>query len=96
MTLHLETLWLRDMTITAALVNTNTTPKLLRLIESGRLDPTPFATHHFALTDSEAAYDAFGAAAETHALKVVLQAELPRDLAVAGASSTTNQHRSAS
>ncbi|MBA3842303.1 MAG: zinc-dependent alcohol dehydrogenase family protein [Actinobacteria bacterium] len=73
-TLHLETLWTRDVTITTGLVDTNTTPKLLKLIESGRLDPSPFATHHFALADTVEAYDVFGAAAETGALKVVLEA----------------------
>ena len=61
------------MTITTGLVDTNTTAKLLRLIEGGRLDPTVFATHRFALADTEEAYDVFGAAAETKALKVVLQ-----------------------
>ena len=73
-TLHLEKLWIRDVMITAGLVDANTTEKLLRLIENGRLDPTVFATHHFALADTEKAYDVFSAAAETHALKVVLQA----------------------
>jgi alcohol dehydrogenase len=73
-TLHLEKLWIRDVLITTGLVDTTTTPKLLRLIESGRLDPTPFATHRFALGDTDEAYDVFGAAAESHALKVVLAA----------------------
>jgi alcohol dehydrogenase len=73
-TLHLEKLWIRDVLITTGLVDTNTTPKLLKLIEGGRLDPTPFATHRFPLSQSEEAYDVFGAAAETHALKVVLEA----------------------
>ena len=73
-TLHLEKLWIRDVLITTGLVDTTTTPKLLRLIESGRLDPTPFATHRFALSDAEEAYDVFGDAAESHALKVVLEA----------------------
>src|SRR6476659_6282407 len=73
-TLHLEKLWIRDVLITTGLVDTTTTPKLLRLIESGRLDPTPFATHRFALADAEEAYDVFGDAAESHALKVVLEA----------------------
>jgi len=73
-TLHLEKLWIRDVLITTGLVDANTTAKLLRLIEGGRLDPTPFATHHFALAEAERAYDVFGAAAETHALKVVLTA----------------------
>ena len=74
-TLHLETLWIRDITITTGLVDTTTTPQLLKLIEERRLDPTPFATHRFALADTETAYDIFAAAAETHALKVVLTAE---------------------
>ena len=73
-TLHLEKLWIRDVLITTGLVDTTTTPKLLRLIETGRLDPTAFATHRFALDDTEQAYDVFGAAAESHALKVVLEA----------------------
>ncbi len=74
-TLHLETLWIRDITITTGLVDTTTTPQLLKLIEERRLDPSPFATHRFALADTETAYDIFAAAAETHALKVVLTAE---------------------
>src|SRR6185503_13659908 len=73
-TLHLEKLWIRDVTITTGLVDAVTTPMLLRLIEGGRLDPTPFATHRFELADTEAAYDVFADAAETQALKVVLTA----------------------
>jgi alcohol dehydrogenase len=73
-TLHLETLWIRDVTITAGLVDTFTTPRLLKLIAEGRLDPTPFATHRFPLADTMDAYDTFGDAAHTHALKVVLEA----------------------
>ncbi len=74
-TLHLETLWIRDVTITTGLVDTFTTPQLMRLIAEHRLDPSPFATHRFGLSDTEEAYDVFAAAAETHALKVVLTAE---------------------
>jgi alcohol dehydrogenase len=74
-TLHLETLWIRDITITTGLVDTKTTPQLLKLIQERRLDPTLFATHRFGLSDTERAYDVFGAAAETNALKVVLSAE---------------------
>ena len=73
-TLHLETLWIRDVTITTGLVDTFTTPQLLKLIAEGRLDPTPFATHHFPLAETMEAYDTFGDAARTHALKVVLEA----------------------
>ena len=73
-TLHLETLWIRGLTITTGLVDTFTTPRLLKLIAEGRLDATPFATHRFPLDETMAAYDTFAAAAETDALKVVLEA----------------------
>jgi alcohol dehydrogenase len=73
-TLHLEKLWIRDVMITTGLVDTTTTPKLMRLIEGGRLDPTLFATHRFGLAETERAYDVFASAADTHALKVVLNA----------------------
>jgi len=74
-TVHLETLWIRGVTITTGLVDAFTTPQLLKLISNGRLDATPFATHHFPLGETMSAYDTFAAAAETHALKVVLEAE---------------------
>lgn len=72
-TLHLEKLWIRDVTLTTGLVDTYTIPRLMRLTASGRLDPTIFATHHFALDDTMDAYDTFADAASTDALKVVLQ-----------------------
>jgi alcohol dehydrogenase len=74
-TLHLETLWIKDVTITTGLVDTFTTPRLLQLIEDGRLDATPFATHRFELDQTLEAYDTFAAAGETNALKVVLAGE---------------------
>jgi len=74
-TLHLEKLWIKDVTIMTGLVDTWTTPRLLELIANGRLDPTAFATHHFELNDTEAAYDTFADAATTNALKVVLSAD---------------------
>jgi alcohol dehydrogenase len=74
-TLHLERLWIRGVTITTGLVDTFTTPKLLRLIAEERLDATPFATHRFPLGETMAAYDTFADAANTNALKVVLEAE---------------------
>jgi alcohol dehydrogenase len=72
-TLHLEKLWIRDVTVTTGLVDTFSIPQLMRLIVSGRLDPSLFATHHFSLSDTMAAYDTFADAASTNALKVVLQ-----------------------
>jgi alcohol dehydrogenase len=74
-TLHLERLWIRGVTITTGLVDTSTTSRLLKLIAEGRLDATQFATHRFTLDGAMAAYDTFAAAAETDALKVVLEAE---------------------
>jgi alcohol dehydrogenase len=74
-TLHLEKLWLRDVTITTGLVDTYSIPQLLSLIQGGRLDPTVFATHHFPMSDVMSAYDVFADAATTKALKVVLEAE---------------------
>jgi alcohol dehydrogenase len=71
-TLHLETLWTRDVTVTTGLVDTRTIPQLMQLVASGRLDPTAFATHHFSLAETMAAYDTFAEAATTDALKVVL------------------------
>jgi alcohol dehydrogenase len=76
-TLHLERLWIQDVTITTGLVDTVTTPVLMQLIQQGKLDPTLFATHRFALGDTMAAYDTFSAAAESNALKVVLGTQTP-------------------
>ena len=72
-TLHLEKLWTRDVTITTGLVDTFSIPQLMRLIVSGRLDPSRFATHRYPLDDTMAAYDTFADAANTGALKVVLE-----------------------
>jgi len=74
-TLHLEKLWIKDVTITTGLVDTSTTPRLLELIANGRLDPAPFATHRFELSETEQAYETFADAASTNALKVLLSAE---------------------
>jgi alcohol dehydrogenase len=72
-TLHLEKLWIKDVTITTGLVDSRTIPQLLSLIAGGRLDPTVLATHRFAMDEAMEAYDVFGDAAKTHALKVVLK-----------------------
>ena len=71
-TLHLEELWIRDVTITTGLVDTYTTPTLLRLLINKQLDAGRFVTHHFTLDQFEEAYDVFARAGETGALKVVL------------------------
>jgi alcohol dehydrogenase len=71
-TLHLEDLWIRNVTITTGLVDTYSTPTLLRLIENHQINASLFATHHFELDDFMKAYDVFGRAADTGALKVVV------------------------
>lgn len=73
--LHLETLWIRNITITTGLVNTNTTPMLLQTVQAGRVEPAQLITHRFALQDIEQAYQVFAHAAEEKAMKVLLVAE---------------------
>jgi alcohol dehydrogenase len=72
-TLHLEDLWIKDVTITTGLVDTFSAPMFLRLLAGRQFDAGRFVTHRFALDDFERAYDVFGRAAESGALKVVLQ-----------------------
>ena len=71
-TLHLERLWSRDVTITTGLVDTYSTPTLLRLATGHQLDLGQFVTHRFSMDDIVEAYDTFSRASETGALKVVL------------------------
>ncbi|HTV48275.1 MAG TPA: zinc-dependent alcohol dehydrogenase family protein [Phycisphaerae bacterium] len=70
--LHLEKLWARNIIITTRLVDTVTTPLLLKTIRSGKLQPKKLITHHFALNEMMKAYDTFGNAAKEKALKVIL------------------------
>jgi alcohol dehydrogenase len=74
-TLHLEDLWTRDVTITTGLVDTYSTPTLLRLVAGRQVDVQRFVTHRFALGEMMEAYDVFSRASETAALKVVLTRE---------------------
>ena len=71
-TLHLERFWTLDLTFTMGLVDTYSTPTLLRLVSSGQLDAAQFITHRFGLDQFDEAYDVFSRAADTKALKVVL------------------------
>jgi alcohol dehydrogenase len=71
-TLHLEELWIKNITITTGLVDAYSTATLLRLVTSHQLDAAKFITHHFGLDEFERAYDVFSRAADTGALKVVL------------------------
>lgn len=73
--LHIEKLWIQNITISTGLVNTNTTPMLLKTVQSGRISPAQLITHRFALDDILKAYEVFGSAAKEKALKVLLKAE---------------------
>ena len=72
--LHLERLWSQNVAITTRLVDTVSTPMLLKTVQSRKLDPGQLITHHFALGDILAAYDTFSRAADTRALKVIISA----------------------
>jgi len=72
--LHLENLWDRNVTITTRLVDTVSTPMLLKSLKSKKIDPKLLITHHFKLNQILDAYETFGQAANTKALKVIIEA----------------------
>ena len=72
--LHLERLWDRNIAITTRLVDTVTTPMLLKTVQSHKIDPKRLITHRFKLDKIMDAYETFGAAAKTDALKVLIEA----------------------
>lgn len=71
-TLHLEELWARDVTITTGLVDTYTTPMLLRLLQAGKLDAGRIVTHRFGIDQVAEAYDVFSDPVASGALKVAV------------------------
>ena len=71
-TLALESLWIKNVTITTGLVDTYSTPKLLELLRAGQLDTSGFATHRFAMSDINEAYETFSDPGASGALKVVI------------------------
>ena len=76
--LHMEKLWDRNISLTTRLVDTVTTPMLLKIVRSGKLQPNKLVTHRFAMDDIMKAYDTFGNAAKEGALKVILTNHAPR------------------
>jgi alcohol dehydrogenase len=71
--LKLQDLWIMDLSITTGLVSTSTTPMLLKLVAQHKLAAENFATHRFSFDQVMEAYDTFGKAAATKALKVVIK-----------------------
>jgi phospholipase/lecithinase/hemolysin len=70
--LNLDKLWSQNITLTTRLVDTVTTPMLLKTVASGKLQPAQLITHHFALDQIMQAYDTFGNAMQEQALKVII------------------------
>lgn len=71
--LHLETLWSANIAITTRLVDTVSTPMLLKLVQANKIDPKSLITHRFPLERADEAYEVFGRAADTKALKVIIE-----------------------
>ena len=72
--LHLELLWDRNISITTRLVDTATIPLLFKTVSSHKVDPKRLITHRFKLDKILEAYETFGNAAKTNALKVIIDA----------------------
>ncbi|WP_407826396.1 zinc-binding dehydrogenase [Spiribacter pallidus] len=72
--LQIQNLWIQNVTIRTGLVNTNTIPVLMRILESGGVDAKSLITHHFKLDEIETAYDVFGDTAGEKAIKMILTA----------------------
>ena len=72
--LHLEQLWDRNIAITTRLVDTVTIPMLFKTVASKKIDPKLLITHRFKLDSILEAYETFGHAANTKALKVIISA----------------------
>jgi alcohol dehydrogenase len=70
--LKMQDLWSKNITITTRLVDTESTPLLLKSVQAGKLQPKSLITHRFVLSDILKAYDVFGGAAKEHALKVII------------------------
>ena len=70
---HIERLWASNITLTTRLVDASTTPMLLKMVQSGRLDAKKLVSHRFDLSEIMKAYDTFANAAKHHALKVVIK-----------------------
>jgi len=73
--LNLDKLWSQNITLTTRLVDTVTTPMLMRTVASGKIKPRQLITHHFKLDDIMKAYDAFGDAIKERTLKVIIANE---------------------
>jgi len=74
--IDLDKLWIRNINVTTGLVSTNTTPQLLKALESHKIEPEKLVTHYFKLSEIEKAYEVFGKAADHHAIKVIIENDI--------------------
>lgn len=70
--LEIQNLWIQNITLSMGLVNTNTTPMLLKTVVSGKLQPAKLITHHFKLTEIQKAYEVFGDPVKEQTMKVII------------------------
>ena len=73
---ELDRLWIRNINITTGLVSTNTTPQLLKALETHKIEPEKLVTHYFKLSEIEKAYEVFSKAADHHAIKVIIENDI--------------------
>lgn len=74
--LDLQDLWIKNITMSTGLVNANTTEMLLNVLKSGKIDATKMVTHHFKLSEVEKAYEVFKNAGSNNALKVIIENDI--------------------
>ncbi len=72
--LPLQDLWISNINISMGLVSTNTLDTLLKMVAQHKLATDEFVSHTFKLEDIIEAYDVFSRAAETKAIKVMINA----------------------
>ena len=72
----LDKLWIRNINVTTGLVSTNTTPQLLKALETHKIEPEKLVTHYFKLSEIEKAYEVFSKAADHHAIKVIIENDI--------------------
>lgn len=75
--LQIQNLWIKNVTITTGLVNTNTTPMLMKTITSGKLQPASLISHRFPFSDFMKAYEVFANAAREKTMKVIIDNDVP-------------------
>ncbi|GET28409.1 zinc-dependent alcohol dehydrogenase family protein [Prolixibacter sp. SD074] len=72
---EIQDLWIKNLTITTGLVNTNTTPMLMKAVATNKLPVDKLITHHYKLNEIEKAYDVFINASKEKALKIIIDAD---------------------